>query len=134
MNTHQIRQLIQWMSAAQLSELVLTYPSGSLRLTCIAGAKASVSEVPEPLAPPSPRTFITSPDAGVFQSTHTLRQHPEVSEGAFITTGTLVGYLHIGHHYHPVRAPQEGVISAPLCSDGQRVEYDTPLFELHTAS
>lgn len=134
MNIAHIRQIISWMTKAQLTHLELNQSSWSLRLQ---NEPIQKSTPPTLLAIPSEdeaAAYVTATGVGEFQPTHALREMPEVEEGTLIEEGTLVGYLKVGLLYQPLYATHAGHISAPLVPLGQPVDYGTPLFALYTAA
>lgn len=140
MNIAYIRQLMNWMTDAQLTRLELVLPTGSLRLcrpATVLSHSHTRSQSQTPLVTTDTENdaiYVTAPSVGEFQITHGLHTAPSVKEGAFVEKEALVGYLKVGLLYQPVYAPCAGIISAPLSAIGQQVGYGAPLFSIHTSS
>ena len=75
-----------------------------------------------------PATII-SPGVGVFRLAHPFgAQLP--SSGGSVATGAVVAFVQAGPLLLPVIAARDGVLGQALVSEGTKVDYGMPLFDL----
>lgn len=129
-----IRQIMAWMSAADLACLELQDSTSTLRLSRsvkaapVAQASREIPLSPAPVKPVPVAAMATV--CGRFLSRHPSRQEPQVKPGERIEPGMLVGLIAVGQVYLPVTATAGGVMGEFMVEDLQLVGYGTPLVSL----
>ena len=132
MNVKDIRQLVTWLSAANLTALhiqrsgfELMIRRGSAKAPLPAPVPvAQVVQVAEPVA------TVNASGPGHFFSQHPDERKPWVQVGDRVQAGQLLGVLQIGQLMLPVRSDRAGQVSALRAGEGEPVGYGQPLFEL----
>lgn len=135
MHISKIRQIVEWISSANLAGFELHSGDFSLRLTRplnrVAAHTAQVIEAPAPA--PTPRIGAMATVCGRFLSRHPGRDTPEVQPGDVIAVGALIGLIQVGDVLLPVTASAAGTVEAFMVEEQQRVDYGTALLSLvHT--
>jgi acetyl-CoA carboxylase biotin carboxyl carrier protein len=135
MHISKIRQILEWVSSANLARFELQSAEFSLRLTRPA---AVLGQAPVAIARPdsvpasaaAAKVAAMATVCGRFLSVHPLRGQPEVRPGDTLEPGTLVGLIAVGELLLPVTATAGGTMGAFLVEDQQLVGYGTPLVSL----
>jgi acetyl-CoA carboxylase biotin carboxyl carrier protein len=135
MHISKIRQIVEWVSSANLAQFELHSAEFSIRLTRPAtahsGTPAHVATTTVlPAKKPANRVAAMATVCGRFLSRHPLREQPEVKPGDVIEPGTLVGLIAVGELLLPVAATVGGTLGAFMVADQQLVGYGTPLVSL----
>jgi acetyl-CoA carboxylase biotin carboxyl carrier protein len=141
-----IRQIVDIMKRAELSEFQLEEGDFKLRLqrSYSAPAPASVPPVaaPPPAAPSasgaaSPESkaadegkLVTSPMVGTFYAAPSPESPPFVKPGDAVTEDTVVCILEAMKVMNEIKAEEKGTIAEVLVGNGDSVEYGQPLFRL----
>ena len=127
-------EIASWFAAADLDELELAGPGGSLRLRRggpgAAPGPDAPGGAPEAQAVGRGREVVPSPGVGVFLRAHPLRDEPLVRPGCRVACGQALGLLRIGSLLVPVAAPRPGTVEAVPATDGVLVGFGDALFEL----
>lgn len=133
MHISKIRQIVEWISRANLAQFELHSGDFSLRLTRplnrVASGAAVTAQAAEPTAPAT-RIGAMATVCGCFLSRHPGRDTPEVQPGDVIAVGTLIGLIQVGDVLLPVTATAAGTVEAFMVDEQQRVEYGTALLSL----
>jgi acetyl-CoA carboxylase biotin carboxyl carrier protein len=131
-----VKSLASAMRQSDISELDLEAGALSVRLRRSVGAIAGeLSPPPGPADPialgESPhRHVITAPMIGAFYASPTPGAPPFVKEGDDIFVGQTIGIIEAMKIMNEITADRSGTVAAVLVSNGQPVEYGSPLFEL----
>ena len=131
-----VKSLASAMRQSDISELDLEAGTLSLRLRRNAGASlhdlASYSEPRDPVAVAAPpdHHVIAAPMIGTFYAYPTPGAPPFVREGDDVFVGQTVGIIEAMKIMNEIAADRSGTVAAVLVSNGQPVEYGSPLFEL----
>ncbi|UZJ57853.1 hypothetical protein OKW98_14585 [Pseudomonas sp. KU26590] len=136
MHISKIRQIVEWMSSANLAQFELHSGDFSLRLNrplnSAAGGAAHTAQAIETAAP-APRIGAMATVCGRFLSCHPGRDQAEVQPGDVIAVGAVVGLIQVGDVLLPVTATAAGTVKAFMVEEQQRVDYGTALLSLvHT--
>jgi len=135
MHISKIRQIVEWVSSANLAQFELHSAEFSMRLTRPASAPmvpallSGASATPA-AAEPATKVAAMATVCGRFLSRHPAREQPEVRPGDRLEPGTLVGLIAVGELLLPVTATQGGTMGAFMVADQQLVGYGTPLVSL----
>ena len=135
MELSEIQQLTAWLKASGMRSLELNRPAERLRLQAsvddqLRAAKwdsASISTQP-PKA--SRREVAQTQSAGIFQTTHPMRDAALVNVGDAVNKNDVVGLLKIGLIYAPVIAPIDGVVSRIVATDAEMLGFGSAVLEL----
>lgn len=150
MHISKIRQIVEWVSNANLAQFELHSADFSVRLVrppaapSAAALPATGSQAPgspavrhanavsseSAPAQPAVKVAAMATVCGRFLSCHPLRDTPEVRPGDVIEAGTLVGLISVGELLLPVTATAAGTVAAFMVEDNQLVGYGTPLVSL----
>ena len=76
--------------------------------------------------------IIKSPMAGTFYSRPSPDEAAFVSEGAKVTPGDTLCLIEVMKLYTTIEATAAGVVESVLAEDGNLVEFDQPLFVIHS--
>ena len=131
-----VKSLASAMRQSDISELDLEAGPISLRLRRNSGAAhhdpASLPEPRAPVAaaPPPDHHVIAAPMIGTFYASPTPGAPPFVTEGDDVFVGQTVGIIEAMKIMNEIAADRSGTVAAVLVSNGQPVEYGSPLFEL----
>jgi len=145
MNVEQIKGLINAMDEASISEL--EYIEGSVRLRilkasapCSSGATseksyttAAVQE--EESAPPNTlgrvkNNLVEAPLPGIFYRSASPGDPPFVKPGDKVTRGQTLALIEAMKMLTPVKAAEDGVVTAVLVENGASVEAGDASFEI----
>lgn len=135
MHISKIRQIVEWVSRANLAQFELHSSEFSIRLTRPAKTpastprQASITEAPA-IETPALKIAAMATVCGRFLSRHPSRDEPEVRPGDALEPGTLVGLIAVGELLLPVTASASGTLGAFMVADQQLVSYGTPLVSL----
>ena len=135
MNETEIRRYAGLMEELGLTGLEITQDDQVVRLERTPSAAAS-SPLPESAAPaqrPSSSedgTSVRSPLVGVFYTAPTEDSAPYVSVGDHVKQGQTLCVIEAMKMFNEITAEKDGVLSEICVSNGQMVEYGTPLFRL----
>lgn len=134
MQISKIRQIVEWVSNANLAHFELQDPAFTLRMSRRVTIAAPTAVAVEPVAvqavAKAPKVAAMATVCGRFLSCHPLRDEPPVLPGAVIEPGMLVGLISVGELYLPVIATEGGTMAAFMVEDNQLVDYGTPLVSL----
>lgn len=134
MHISKIRQIVEWVSSANLAQFELQDPAFTLRMsrrvTVAAPPTTTVHTALVQTVAKAPKVAAMATVCGRFLSCHPLRDEPPVSPGDMIEPGMLVGLISVGELYLPVTATEGGTMAAFLAEDNQLVDYGTPLVSL----
>lgn len=130
-----VKSLASAMRQSDISELDLEAGPLSLRLRRNSGAAYhDPASLPEPRAPvaaaPPDHHVIAAPMIGTFYASPTPGAPPFVNEGDDVFVGQTVGIIEAMKIMNEIAADRSGTVAAVLVSNGQPVEYGSPLFEL----
>lgn len=146
MQTEQIIQLIETVSASGLTEF--EYSEGDVKLTlksappavvqaAAAPAPASVSAMEGAAAPDSEETaafsdasVLKSPLVGTFYSAPAEDANPYVAVGDTVKKGQVLGLIETMKLMNEVECDRDGIVTAVLIENEQVVEYGQPLFAI----
>ncbi len=133
-----VRTLIGLMGRGGIRELDLSFGDVSIRLR---GQGTSVSTAPS--APPaaletsSPtsesnhlESLITAPMIGTFYAAPSPADPPFVGVGERVEVGQVVGIIEAMEIMNEIVADRSGVIVEVLVTNGEAVEYGSPLFRV----
>lgn len=136
MDISKIRQIVEWVSSANLAQFELHSGDFSLRLNRpLNSVAAGVTPTAQPLetAAPAPRIGAMATVCGRFLSRHPGRDTPEVQPGDVIEVGALIGLIQVGEVLLPVTATAAGTVEAFMVDEQQLVDYGTALLSLAQA-
>ncbi len=151
MNTKAVRQIVEMMKQADLTEFEIEEENFRLRIArgsstapvpqyiqAAAPASAPVagpaSAAPAPAAPKAQEgPVIKSPMVGTFYSTPSPDSPSFVSVGSKVSANTVVCIIEAMKVMNEIQAEQSGTIAEMLVENGQSVEYGQPLFRLTPA-
>ncbi len=133
-----VRTLIDLMGSGGIRELDLSFGDVSIRLrgdghSVIAAPSAPLPTLPisSPVAEPkAPESLITAPMIGTFYASPSPGDPPFVSVGERIEAGQVVGIIEAMKIMNEIVADRAGVIAEILVSNGEAVEYGSPLFRV----
>jgi len=147
-----IRRLVELMKEHDLSEVDLRESRQRIRIC--RGPKepprGAYGPPPPPPAPPPPATggsnppakppaadgpnivLIKSPMVGTFYARPNPKAEPYVKVGDRVDSTTVVCIIEAMKVFNEIPAEVRGKIAAVLCSDGEAVEFDKPLFKVDT--
>ena len=139
--TSVVQNLISMMGAGNIGSLKLEY--GSLRLSLQSNQRVSqqvekvvvtdaAPEVPaEVPVPESPQGhIITAPMIGTFYVAPAPNEPPFVTVGQEIREGQTVGIVEAMKIMNEIAADRSGTVVEIIASDGQTVEYGSPLIRI----
>ena len=140
MDISKIRQIVAWVSSANLAQFELHSGDFSLRLNRpLNSPAAGVATMAQPLetaahpletAALAPRIGAMATVCGRFLSRHPGREAPEVQPGDVIEVGALIGLIQVGEVLLPVTATAAGTVEGFMVEEQQRVDYGTALLSL----
>lgn len=131
MHISKIRQIVEWVSSADLAQFELQSAEFSIRLTRPAGKpRPPTAQLAVAVAEPALQIAAMATVCGRFLSTHPARNQPEVCPGDALELGTLVGLIAVGELLLPVMATASGTMGSFMVEDQQLVGYGTPLVSL----
>ncbi|NBD37628.1 MAG: acetyl-CoA carboxylase biotin carboxyl carrier protein [Verrucomicrobia bacterium] len=146
MDIKKIRQIVDIMKRADLSEFQLEEEDFKLRLqrqySAPAPAQAPPVAAPPPTAPSASGTappeskaaeegkLVTSPMVGTFYAAPSPESPPFVKPGDAVTEDTVVCILEAMKVMNEIKAEEKGTIAEVLVGNGDSVEYGQPLFRL----
>ncbi|WP_342364381.1 acetyl-CoA carboxylase biotin carboxyl carrier protein [Terrarubrum flagellatum] len=125
-----VTEISAWLAASDVDELILSGPSGTLRLTRGASGQVEAHIGESDNSEPPPLATITAHGFGVFLDRHPLDAEPLAPVGALVRADTPIGFLRIGPLLTPVVAPVDGVVENILVQNEDVVGFGAPLFEL----
>lgn len=133
-----VRTLIGLMGSGGIRELDLSFGDVSIRLrgqgnsvTAAPSAPLPVLDASSPAVEPSSTgSLITAPMIGTFYSAPSPGDPPFVSLGDRIDAGQVVGIIEAMKIMNEIVADRAGIIVEVLVSNGQAVEYGSPLFRV----
>ena len=138
MNETDIRKYALLMKEMDLSAMEITEDNRMVRLERnsgkASGAIPSSGEVlqpanPAPAAEPKPSgDYITSPLVGVFYAAPAENAQPYVSKGDTVKKGQVLCIVEAMKMLNEIVAEEDGVINDICVTNGQVVEFGTPLF------
>ena len=131
-----VRSLAAAMRQSDISELDLE--SGALSVRLRRSPDGSQPGQPLLAAPTDPATAAESPNRhvvaapmiGTYYASPTPGASPFVKEGDDIFVGQTIGIIEAMKIMNEIAADRSGTVAAILVSNGQPVEYGSPLFEL----
>jgi acetyl-CoA carboxylase biotin carboxyl carrier protein len=133
------RALVGAMRSGGVSELDVAFGSVSIRLRAEAGCAPTADGLARPpaeLPPPVESTaadFITAPMVGTFYASPSPGSPPFVEAGDAIKPGQVIGIIEAMKIMNEISADRPGVVDAVLATNGQAVEYGSPLLRLRRA-
>ena len=146
MDIKKIRQIVDIMKRAELSEFQLEEGDFKLRLqrqysapgpAPAAPAAAPQTATPHPSEAVSPENkpvdegkLVSSPMVGTFYAAPSPESPPFVKPGDVVTEDTVVCILEAMKVMNEIKAEQKGTIAEVLVENGDSVEYGQPLFRL----
>jgi acetyl-CoA carboxylase biotin carboxyl carrier protein len=145
--TSVVQDLISMMSKGNIDSLQLSF--GSLQLSLQSGsnngtapAPAGQQESPRPVAVAShPEVadepdghIITAPMIGTFYVAPAPNEPPFVMPGDDVDEGQTIGIIEAMKIMNEIAADRSGKIVEILASDGQTVEYGSPLLRIEPSS
>ncbi len=160
MDLQQIKQVIDLMKKAELTEFQIEDKGFKLRLQRETGARGgiqvvqaapvasapapAVSAAPAPSAPSAPAAaapavsdanvkVITSPMVGTFYASSSPDSAPFVAPGSPVKAESVVCIVEAMKVMNEVQADIAGTIVEVLVSNGTSVEFGQPLFKVKTA-
>jgi acetyl-CoA carboxylase biotin carboxyl carrier protein len=129
-----VRSLVAIMRDGGLSELDLKVDSLSVRLRGNATVAAPVDGAAQmgpagaPAAPePEAGHIISAPMIGTFYAASTPGAQPFITAGDRVSVGQVVGIIEAMKIMNEIVADQAGEVAAILATNGQPVEYGSPL-------
>ena len=124
MTREQIEQIGALLDGTDIIRLDLTGPQGHWRISHVEGQThiAFVSS--------EERVAVKAPHAGVFLTSHPLRNSPLLAQADQVTKGQVMGLLQVGPLLQPILAPCSGLVMSAAVLEGTLVGYGTILFEL----
>ncbi|RAX41147.1 acetyl-CoA carboxylase biotin carboxyl carrier protein [Rhizobium tropici] len=145
MNFEQIRALIKALDEAAVSEL--EYSEGNVRLRIVKQAASNtngyasaesyttaaaqeVESVPPNTPSRSNNNMVEAPLPGVFYRSASPGEPPFVEAGAKVTQGQTLALIEAMKMLTPVKATEDGDVSAVLVENGVSVEAGAALFEI----
>ena len=142
-STEGVAELVKSLAAAMrqsdISELDLEAGALSVRLRRAPG-HGQPTQFPAPaLGDPAGsdatpgRHVVTAPMIGTFYASPTPGAPPFVSEGDEVFIGQTIGIIEAMKIMNEIAADRSGTVAAILVSNGQAVEFGSPLFELSLA-
>jgi acetyl-CoA carboxylase biotin carboxyl carrier protein len=131
-----VKSLASAMRQSDISELDLAAGSVSVRLrraqSNVNSDQPPPSELKEPIVSTESnnRHVITAPMIGTFYVSPTPGTSPFISEGDDVFIGQTIGIIEAMKIMNEIAADRSGTVEAVLVSNGQPVEYGSPLFQL----
>lgn len=131
-----VKSLASAMRQSDISELDLAAGSVSVRLRRAQGSlnsdQAPLSELRDPIisTESNNRHVITAPMIGTFYASPTPGTSPFITEGDDVFIGQTIGIIEAMKIMNEIAADRSGTVEAVLVSNGQPVEYGSPLFQL----
>jgi len=133
-----VHSLIGVMGSGGIRELDLSFGDVSIRLRGQGQASgvAPVAALPDFGAPSAvfePQTvdsLITAPMIGTFYSSPSPADPPFVGVGERIEAGQVVGIIEAMKIMNEIVADRAGIIAEVLVTNGEAVEYGSPLFRV----
>jgi len=134
-----VKSLAAAMRQSDISELDLEAGSLSVRLRRGPGnahldqAPLSVPSDASTLPETDDRHIITAPMIGTYYASPTPGAPAFVGEGDDVFVGQTIGIIEAMKIMNEISADRSGTVEAILVSNGQPVEYGSPLFQLSLA-
>jgi len=130
-----VQSLATVMRQSSITELDLDLGDISVRLRRPApdhdGGELRLENQPlASIEPDSPEILITAPMIGTFYTAATPGAQPFVVEGDEVYIGQTIGIIEAMKIMNEIAADRTGVVEAVLVSNGQPVEYGSPLMRL----
>jgi acetyl-CoA carboxylase biotin carboxyl carrier protein len=130
-----VQSLATVMRQASITELDLDLGDISVRLRRPApdhdGGELRLENLPlASIEPDPPEILITAPMIGTFYAAATPGAPPFVVEGDEVYIGQTIGIIEAMKIMNEIAADRTGVVEAVLVSNGQPVEYGSPLMRL----
>ncbi len=151
MNTKDIKQIVEMMKQADLTEFEIEEENFRLRIARGSASVAAPQYIPAPAAPtavapvatPSPASpaatpkpegpVIKSPMVGTFYTAPSPDSPSFVQVGSKVSASSVVCIIEAMKVMNEIQAEQAGTIAEMLVENGQSVEYGQPLFRLTPA-
>ncbi len=136
MSEAEIRKYAGLMQELGLTGLEITQADQVVRLERnLSAPAAAASVIPVPAAPAEPvdtgeTTQVTSPIVGVFYAAPTESAAPYVALGDRVKKGQTLCIVEAMKLMNEIAAEEEGVVAEICATNGQVVEYGTPLFRI----
>ena len=131
-----VASLASTMRQSALSELDVDLADVTIRLRRSASAVGDACDAsPERAAeidPPreTPPHLITAPMIGTYYTSPSPGAPPFVAEGDEVFTGQTIGIIEAMKIMNEIAADRSGIVAEVLVSNGQPVEYGSPLIRL----
>jgi len=149
LNTKAVRQIIEMMKQADLTEFELEEENFRLRIARGSSVVSIAANTPAPApaaaqlaqATPAPAAApkaaegpcIKSPMVGTFYSSSSPETPPFVEVGSKVSTGTVVCIIEAMKVMNEIQAEVSGVIEEVLIGNGESVEYGQAMFRIKPA-
>jgi acetyl-CoA carboxylase biotin carboxyl carrier protein len=135
MTPGEIERFSRLAQRAGLAELELTEGQSSLRLRLAAEAARPDVEVRADVKAAvnheaARARDVRSPGVGLFHHRHPVTGRAVCEPGQRVKKGQVVGFVAAGPCVRPATAPEDGVIAAPACEDGELVGYGMLLYTI----
>lgn len=136
MSEAEIRKYAGLMQELGLTGLEITQADQVVRLERnLSAPAAAASVIPVPAAPAEPvdtgeTAQVTSPIVGVFYAAPTESAAPYVALGDRVKKGQTLCIVEAMKLMNEIAAEEEGVVAEICATNGQVVEYGTPLFRI----
>lgn len=145
MNLDEIKTLVELIDSSSLSKLTIdkdgfsiyiekgglvAAPAAALAPVAQATVVATPSDPVEAPSAPKEGEYITSPMVGTFYKSPSPDSPAFVKVGDQVTKGKTICMLEAMKIFNEVEAEFDCTILEILATDGQVVEYDTPLFRI----
>jgi acetyl-CoA carboxylase biotin carboxyl carrier protein len=130
-----VQSLATVMRQSSITELDLDLGTISVRLRRTApdydgGETRPEDQSPTATEPDPPEILITAPMIGTFYAAATPGAQPFVTEGDEVYVGQTIGIIEAMKIMNEIAADRAGVVEAILVSNGQPIEYGSPLMRL----
>lgn len=128
--------LTEALTAAGVSGLEISWPSGQLRIVIAteneAGIDVSVTSRPAPTA--QPLAVVKAPMAGHFYPGSPSRPAATHRLPRSVSAADALGFLRVGPILLPLRAGRAGILTKQLAEPDALVGFGDPLFEIEPQS
>ncbi|MFN8592344.1 MAG: biotin/lipoyl-containing protein [Thermomicrobiales bacterium] len=130
-----VRSLAAVMRESDVAELDLAFGALTVRLRREIGGVPLLAGSPRPADPEpaqtgAPEHTISAPMVGTFYTAATPGSPPFISPGDQIVAGQTIGIIEAMKIMNEIAADRSGTVAAILASNGQPVEYGSPLVRL----
>ena len=140
MELNEIEQLSSWLKASKLCCLEFSRPGEVLKLFVSESRHVEVIDSSDALESRFlghhglSQIDVITQTAGIYLSTHPMREKPFVTVGSFVKMNTIVGLLKIGLIYAPILTPKSGVVMNIISRTGDLLGYGSKVLTLKPES